>query len=216
MAIPACLRLWHHENKTSTRSQDGFAGRVALYISLMCGRDTRKYTWAEIHAMYNLLTPAAIPNMQPSYNICPTDPHDTIVEHEGERQLEVMRWGIIPYWWQKSVKEAGKLASFNARVETVTTKPFFREPFKKRRCLMPVSGYYEWQDTPHGKQPWYFTASDKTPILTIAGIWDSWKNRETGERMKSCAMIIGEPNDFVPKSMIECRCCCGPISSIIG
>jgi putative SOS response-associated peptidase YedK len=51
-----------------------------------------------------------------------------------------------------------KLASFNARVETVATKPFFREPFKKKRCLMPVSGYYEWQDTPGGKQPWYFTA----------------------------------------------------------
>ena len=62
-----------------------------------------------------------------------------------------------------------KLASFNARVETVTTKPFFREPFKKKRCLMPVSGYYEWQDTPGGKQPWYFTARDGSPLLTVAG-----------------------------------------------
>jgi putative SOS response-associated peptidase YedK len=167
------------------------------YICVMCGRDTRKYTWAEIHAMYNLLRPAAIPNMQPSYNVCPTDPHDTIVEHDGKRELVVMRWGIIPYWWQKSVKDAGRLASFNACVETVTTKPFFREPFKKRRCLMPVSGYYEWQDTAHGKQPWYFTARDGSPILTIAGIWDTWKNRETGERIQSCAMIIGEPNEFV-------------------
>lgn len=163
----------------------------------MCGRDTRKYTWAEIHAMYNLLRPAAIPNMQPCYNVCPTDPHDTIVEQDGKRELVIMRWGIIPYWWQKSVKDAGRLASFNARVETVTTKPFFREPFKKRRCLMPVSGYYEWQDTAQGKQPWYFTARDGSPILTIAGIWDTWKNRETGERIQSCAMIIGEPNKFV-------------------
>ena len=83
-----------------------------------------------------------------------------------------------------------KLASFNARVETVTTKPFFREPFKSKRCLMPVSGYYEWQDMPGGKQPWYFTARDGSPVLTVAALWDEWKNRETGERIKSCAMII--------------------------
>lgn len=89
------------------------------------------------------------------------------------------------------------MATFNARVETVTTKPFFREPFLRRRCLIPVSGYFEWQDTPHGKQPWYFTARDGSPVLTVAGIWDQWKNKETGERIRSCAMIISEPNDFV-------------------
>ena len=62
---------------------------------------------------------------------------------------------------------------------------------------MPVSGYYEWQDLPSGKQPWYFTARDGSPVLTVAGLWDEWKNRETGERIKSCAMIICEPNEFV-------------------
>jgi putative SOS response-associated peptidase YedK len=99
--------------------------------------------------------------------------------------------------WNKTLKESMKLASFNARVETVTTKPFFRESFKKKRCLMPVSGYYEWQDTPTGKQPWYFTARDDSPLLTVAGIYDDWKNREAGERIRSCAMIITEPNEFV-------------------
>jgi hypothetical protein len=62
---------------------------------------------------------------------------------------------------------------------------------------MPVSGYYEWEDTPGGKQPHYFTARDGSPVLTIAGLWDEWKNRETGERIKSCTMIIIEPNEFV-------------------
>ena len=62
---------------------------------------------------------------------------------------------------------------------------------------MPVSGYYEWEDTPEGKQPWYFTAHDGTSVLTIAGLWDQWKNHETGERLKSCAMIISKPNEFV-------------------
>jgi putative SOS response-associated peptidase YedK len=59
-----------------------------------------------------------------------------------------------------------------------------------------MSGYYEWQNTPSGKQPWYFTARDGSPLLTAAGLWDEWKNRETGERLKSCTMIITEPNNF--------------------
>ena len=124
----------------------------------MCGRFTRNYTWEQIHALYRLTAPAAIPNLQPRFNACPTDPADTIVEHEGKRALFEMRWGLVPFWWSKPLKEL-RLATFNARVETVTTKPFFREPFKNKRCLMPVSGYYEWQDTPEGKQPWYFTAA---------------------------------------------------------
>jgi putative SOS response-associated peptidase YedK len=162
----------------------------------MCGRFTKNYTWQQIHALYSLLTPAAIPNMQPSFNVCPTDPVDIVVANDGRRELQTVRWGLIPFWWSKPVKEL-RLATFNARVETVTTKPFFREPFKSKRCLMPMSGYYEWQDTPHGKQPWYFTARDGAPILTAAALWDQWKNRETGERIKSCTMIITEPNAFV-------------------
>ncbi len=107
-----------------------------------------------------------------------------------------MRWGLVPSWWSKSLKEL-KLATFNARAETVATKSFFRGPFKRKRCLIPVSGYYEWQDTPGGKQPWYFTARDGSPALTVAGLWDEWQDRETGTTLKSCTMIIAEPNDFV-------------------
>ncbi len=162
----------------------------------MCGRFTKNYTWQQIHAMYQLSVPAAIPNMQPSFNVCPTDPADVILPKEGSRDLQQMRWGLVPFWWTKPLKEL-RLATFNARVETVETKPFFREPFKQRRCLMPASGYFEWQDTPAGKQPWYFTARDGSPVLTVAGLWDQWKNKETGERIKSCAMIITAPNEFV-------------------
>jgi putative SOS response-associated peptidase YedK len=162
----------------------------------MCGRFTRNYTWQQIHALYRLTAPAAIPNLQPVYNVCPTDPVDTVVASDGKRDLVEMRWGLVPFWWSKPLKEL-RLATFNARVETVATKPFFREPFRSKRCLMPVSGYYEWQDLPSGKQPWYFTARDGSALLTVAGLWDEWKNRETDERIKSCAMIICEPNNFV-------------------
>ena len=88
------------------------------------------------------------------------------------------------------------MATFNARAETVETKPFFRDAFKRTRCLIPMSGYYEWQNTPGGKQPWYFTARDGSPLLTAAGLWDEWKDRQTGERLKSCTMIVTEPNEF--------------------
>jgi putative SOS response-associated peptidase YedK len=107
-----------------------------------------------------------------------------------------MRWGLIPSWWSKPLKEM-KLATFNARAETVATKPMFRLAFKRNRCLIPVSGYYEWQDTADGKQPWYFTARDGSPALTIAGLWDEWKDKASGDTLKSCTMIITEPNKFV-------------------
>ena len=87
------------------------------------------------------------------------------------------------------------MATFNARAETVETKSVFRDAFKRARCLIPLSGYYEWQDTLSGKQPWYFTAREGSPILTAAGLWDEWKDRKTGERLRSCTMIVAEPND---------------------
>jgi putative SOS response-associated peptidase YedK len=89
-----------------------------------------------------------------------------------------------------------KAATFNARAETVTDKPVFREAFKRSRCVIPASGYYEWQDTPDGKQPYYFTRRDGEPI-TIAGLWDTWCDKQAGETVKSCAMVITDANEFV-------------------
>ena len=163
----------------------------------MCGRFTDLYTWAEIYAYYNLIgeTPA---NWGPSHNVCPTDPVGMIALADGRRTFARMRFGLIPYWWNKPLKEL-RLATFNARAETVETKPFFRDAFKRRRCLIPPSGYYEWQYRDGLKkppQPWYFTAADGS-LLTAAGLWDAWKNRETGETIRSCTMIITAPNAFV-------------------
>ena len=73
----------------------------------------------------------------------------------------------------------------------------FRDAFKRTRCLVPVSGYCEWQNTPDGKQPWYFTARDGSPALTTAGLWDEWRDRGTGETLQSCTMLITVPNSFV-------------------
>jgi putative SOS response-associated peptidase YedK len=159
----------------------------------MCGRFTHRYTWREIHRLYSLTSPAS--NVQPSYNVCPTDTVNVVTRTDGKNILEPMRWGLVPRWWSKPLKEL-RLATFNARVETVTTKPFFKEAFKRTRCLLPASGYYEWQDTPAGKQPHYFTRVDGQ-VISFAGLWDEWKDRATGETLKSCAMIITEPNAMV-------------------
>jgi putative SOS response-associated peptidase YedK len=161
----------------------------------MCGRFTVKMTWAEIVAMYRLTLDRLPHNLQPRYNVCPTDPIDVVTERDGKRDPVRMRWGLVPWWWSKPLKEL-RMATFNARAETVETKPAFRDAFKRSRCLIPMSGYYEWQNTPGGKQPWFFTARDGSPILTAAGLWDEWKNRETGERLNSCTMIVTEPSGF--------------------
>jgi len=162
----------------------------------MCGRFTYKLTWEELVRLYRLTLDQPPRNTQARYNVCPTDPVDTIVERDGKRELVSMRWGLIPRWWSKTLKDV-KMATFNARAETVETKPFFRDAFKRTRCLIPVSGYYEWQDAPNGKQPWYFTARDGSPALATAGLWDEWRDRANGETLKSCTMIITEPNEFV-------------------
>jgi putative SOS response-associated peptidase YedK len=72
----------------------------------------------------------------------------------------------------------------------------FRDAFRRTRCLIPANGYYEWQDTPGGKQPHYFTRRDDQPI-TFAGLWALWRDKQAGETIKSCAMIITDANDFV-------------------
>ena len=132
----------------------------------MCGRFTHRYTWADIHRMYRLTSPAS--NVQPSYNVCPTDTVNVVTSSQDVRILEPMRWGLIPRWWSKPLKDLMRLSTFNARVETVTTKPFFREAFRRTRCIIPASGYYEWQDTPDGKQPHYFTRTDGQ-VISFAG-----------------------------------------------
>jgi putative SOS response-associated peptidase YedK len=98
------------------------------------------YTWEELIRLYRLTVPNVISNLQPSYNVCPTTTIDAVVEKDGKRTLESVRWGLVPKWWNKSLKEM-KMATFNARSETVTEKPMFRSAFKNR-CIIPASGYY--------------------------------------------------------------------------
>jgi putative SOS response-associated peptidase YedK len=158
----------------------------------VCGRYSSDLKWEDFAKLYDLPMPQW--NFEPSYNVCPTDQVPVIIPNNDARRLVLMRWGLVPNWWSKPLKEL-RMATFNARAETVAEKPFFREAFKRSRCLMPASGYYEWVDGPDGKQPYYFTRRDGQP-LTFAGIFDAWHDRAAGKGIQSCSMVITEPNKF--------------------
>jgi putative SOS response-associated peptidase YedK len=161
----------------------------------MCGRFSRQYTWQQLHALYRLSVPEAIPNFQPDYNVCPTDPADVVLAKDGARELGRFRWA----WCRSGGRSHSRSCGSPPSTRASRRSPPSRSSASRSRATLPdaLSGYYEWQDTSGGKQPWYFTARDGAPLITAAGLWDEWRNRETGERIKSCSMIITEPNDFV-------------------
>lgn len=136
----------------------------------MCGRYTHTLSWQQIHDLYRLTVPKVLLNLQERYNVCPTQEMPVVVEG---RELKRMKWGLILYW----SKDGGKpYTTINARAESVKTKPAFREPFKRRRCLVPASGFYEWRQEDGVKQPYYITLKDGP--MTFAGLWDTWKGPE--------------------------------------
>jgi putative SOS response-associated peptidase YedK len=138
----------------------------------MCGRFTQKFTWSELIELYRLTQSPQ--NLRPSYNVCPTDPVSVIIPGKSGLFLMPMRWQLIPRWWKKSLKDLP--ATFNARAESVAEKPMFRDAFKRNRCLIPASGYFEWHTSGKEKQPYYITPRNGS-VLTIAGLWEEWRDR---------------------------------------
>jgi len=113
----------------------------------MCGRFTQSYTWRELIELYRLTQPAI--NLRPRYNIAPTTAIDVVRLADIGPELVPMRWGLIPGWWKTTAKEVP--STLNARAETVAQKPMFRSAFKRTRCMVPASGYYEWRAVDGGK-----------------------------------------------------------------
>jgi putative SOS response-associated peptidase YedK len=131
-------------------------------------------------------------NFPPRYNIAPTDqiPIVRVDPRDSEREAVMARWGLIPFW----MKEKPKVPHINARAETVDKQPLFREAFAKRRCLIPATGFFEWQQRDDGKQPFRFRRKDLEPFA-VAGIWEF--TRLGGEEILSAAIIVGEANPLV-------------------
>jgi putative SOS response-associated peptidase YedK len=124
------------------------------------------------------------PNFPPRYNVAPTQPIPVVRVVEGRRQFALVRWGLIPPW----VKDPRKFTLLiNARAESVNDKPAFRYPMRRRRCLVPADGFYEWKDEGGRKRPFCVRPRDGEPIA-FAGLWETWIG-PNGEELETAAII---------------------------
>ena len=162
----------------------------------MCGRYTQTSSWSELVHLYRITERATPLNLRPRYNIVPTQDVAVVraAPDGGGRALTRMRWGLVPSW----AKDMGVGARLiNARAETVAEKPSFREAYRRRRCLIPADGFYEWQKRPGGvKQPYRITLRDERPFA-FAGLWERWEKASDGQRVQSCAIITTEASDLL-------------------
>jgi putative SOS response-associated peptidase YedK len=133
----------------------------------MCGRYVQHTDLAEIARLLDAIAAISLP---PTWNAAPGQFHPVAVHPADEPvRIDRARWGLVPSW----AKEPGAAQPINARSETLFERPMFRRIALTRRCLVPADGWYEWLETPSGKQPWYHCAADGQPLF-FAGLWDAW------------------------------------------
>lgn len=163
----------------------------------MCGRARLSSDWSEIKIQLGISIDTQIPNFAAHWNAAPTQdlPVARFDAAAGGRRLDLMRWGLVPFW-AKDIKVG--YSTFNAKAETVAGKPAFREPFRRRRCLVPVDSFYEWQKRgPSEKQP-YAIALKSGRLMVLAGLWDAWKS-PAGETLLSFTILTGPANDLMAR-----------------
>jgi putative SOS response-associated peptidase YedK len=154
----------------------------------MCGRYASFLPAEALARLFGTVNP--LPNLEPTWNMAPTKDAPVVrSSRDGERHLDALKWGLIPYF-TKDLKKARK--PINARSETIAKSGMFKEAFAKRRCLVPAPVYYEWRDDPEGKTPFAVTRVDGEPVA-FAGIWETWKSPD-GERLGTFATITTEAN----------------------
>jgi putative SOS response-associated peptidase YedK len=143
----------------------------------MCGRFVSARKRLELLEEFAATRDVVAEDRQPDYNVAPTKRIYTVLEHKDERELRLVRWGLVPSW-AKDTKVGSRM--INARAETVAVKPSFRAAFAKRRCLIPADGYYEWITEDKAKKPYYIYRTDGG-ILAFAGLYELWRNQEVPE-----------------------------------
>lgn len=134
------------------------------------------------------------PPLEPRYNIAPSQPVAAIRldPDSGRRKLVMLRWGLIPFW-AKDIKIGYKM--INARSESAPDKPAFRAAFKKRRCLIPADGFYEWKGLKGRKEPYLVRLRDERPFA-FAGLWERWEGPD-GDVIESCTILTTDANQFL-------------------
>jgi putative SOS response-associated peptidase YedK len=154
----------------------------------MCGRFSNRYTWRELHALYELSIGFAPSNFQPRYNIAPTDMCWIVREKDGARELVSLRWGLVPSW-AKDIKIGASM--INARAETAPQK--FKAAFEQRPCLVVADGFYEWKREGKEKQP-YFLTTKGNATFAFGGLWERWRPPAGGDPVETFTIITTEPN----------------------
>lgn len=156
----------------------------------MCGRFALKAPPSKLISRFALDECA---EFSPRYSIPPgTDIPVIRQSPEGKRVLHLLRWGLIPHW-SKDPSIGAKLN--NARGETVAEKPSFREAFKRRRCLIPADGFYEWKTEGKFKQPYYFSLKSEEP-MALAGLWEMWKTPD-GNTLRTVCIVTTSANELM-------------------
>lgn len=152
----------------------------------MCGRFALTVSPAEVERMFDI---AGLEPFPPRFNIAPTQPICVVRVCEHRRRGDLVRWGLVPHW----VKDPGDFTLLiNARSETARDKPAFRSAMRHRRCLVPASGFYEWQRTDTGKQP-YWIAPAQGGVFGFAGVWETWMGKD-GSEIDSAAILTTAAN----------------------
>ena len=146
----------------------------------MCGRYSTTNTTEALRRLFSF---DDLPNLQPRYNLAPTQMAPVVRERDGSRHLDMLRWGLLPKW---SKDASGGAKMINTRSETIAEKPAFRDAFRARRCLVPADGFYEWQARGKTKKPFRIARKDGE-AFAFAGLWESWVNPNGGP--------INGPND---------------------
>jgi putative SOS response-associated peptidase YedK len=151
----------------------------------MCGRFTLSLDGEKLRNRFDL---ADTLDLEPRYNIAPTQSVAVVRLEAGLRRLPSLRWGLVPSW----AEAADGPPLINARAETVRRKPSFKESLERRRCIVPADGYYEWKKVPGYKQPYHIRLKGRR-MFGMAGLWDSWKG-SSGSIIESFAIITTESN----------------------
>jgi len=157
----------------------------------MCGRFTLHASPEQIAAQFDVEAPE---HLADRYNISPTQPVGIVRlgRATDSREWALVHWGLIPSWSKEPSIGARMI---NARGETITEKPAFRAALKRRRCLVPADGFYEWKRTGSSKQPYYIRLSSHEPFA-FAGLWEIWTAPD-GSEVESCTVITTEPNELM-------------------
>jgi putative SOS response-associated peptidase YedK len=154
----------------------------------MCGRFTQERPASELAEIF-----AAEPladELGARYNVAPTDEAFVVVQREERRAVTAYRWGLVPHW-STDRKSASRM--FNARAETITASPAFREAFRRRRCVVPVDSFYEWKREGAVRQPYRVLRTDGLP-LALAGLWAGWRDPATDEVQRTFTIVTTTPN----------------------